>query len=159
MPGRSPSLNAASRPKGTPVSETKKSEGFSAEERAAMKERAKELKSASKNADAESEVLAKIAEMPDADRAIAERIHDIVKTTAPELTSRLWYGQPAYAKDGKVVLFFQAADKFGTRYSTLGFSDVANLDDGSMWPTSYAIAKLTKADEATVAGLVKRAAG
>lgn len=135
---------------------------FTEEERAAMKERAKELKANARRgakADTESEVLAKIAEMADADRELAERIHAIVKESAPSLTSKLWYGQPAYAKDGKVVLFFQAASKFDTRYSTLGFSDVASIDDGTMWPTAYGLTALTAADEAAIAALVKRAVG
>jgi uncharacterized protein YdhG (YjbR/CyaY superfamily) len=116
---------------------SKKVEGFSNEERAAMKARSRELKA--DKADGESEVLAKIAEMPESDRVMAERIHAIVKTTAPELSSRTWYGMPAYANDGKVVCFFKAAHKFKSRYATLGFSDNANLDDGGMWPTDYAL--------------------
>jgi uncharacterized protein YdhG (YjbR/CyaY superfamily) len=127
--------------------------GFTAEERAAMKERARELKSAG----AESEVLAKIAELPEPDRSLAERIHALVKAAAPDLAPRTWYGMPAYAKDGKVVCFFQSALKFKTRYATLGFSDQANLDDGAMWPTSYALTKLTKADEKRITALVKQA--
>lgn len=133
------------------------------EERAAMKERAKEVKSAKRStkagpADAEAEVLAKISEFDDADRRLAELIHAIVRTNAPHLTSRLWYGQPAYAKDGKVLCFFQPAAKFKTRYATLGFSDVAALDDGSMWPASFALTELSAADEKRVAELVKQAA-
>jgi uncharacterized protein YdhG (YjbR/CyaY superfamily) len=127
--------------------------GFSAEERAAMRERAKELKSAG----GEKEVLAKIAEMPKADRDMAERLHAIVKATAPELTSRTWYGMPAYAKDDKVVCFFKSAAKFKSRYATLGFSDKANLDDGAMWPTDFALKKLTTAEEKKIAALVKKA--
>ena len=127
--------------------------GFTAEEKAAMKERARELKSAG----GESEVLEKIAEMPESDRAIAERIHAIVRATAPELAPRTWYGMPAYAKDGKVVCFFQSGSKFKTRYATLGFSDKANLDDGAMWPTAFALKKLTAAEEKKIAALVKRA--
>ena len=130
-----------------------KKKGFSAEERAAMRERAKELKSAG----GEKEVLAKIAEMPRADRDMAERIHGIVKTTAPELTARTWYGMPAYSKDDKVVCFFQSAAKFKSRYATLGFSDRANLDDGAMWPTDFALKKLTAAEEKKIAALVKKA--
>lgn len=140
---------------------TKTTEGFTAEERAAMKERAKEVRASRRGTrakvDTESEVLAKIAEFAPADRALAERIHAIVKANAPELTPKLWYGQPAYAQDGKVVLFFQPSDKFKTRYSTLGFSDLANLDDGDLWPNAYALTKPTKADEARIAELVKRA--
>ena len=134
---------------------------FSDDERDAMKERAKEQKAEAKraaDADTEAEVLAKIAEMVESDQAIGERIHALVKANAPELTARLWYGQPAYAKDGKVVLFFQAAQKFKTRYATLGFSDEARLDDGTMWPTSFALKMLTAADEARIGALVKQAA-
>jgi len=127
--------------------------GFTAEEKAAMKERARELKSAG----GEREVLEKIAEMPEADRAMAEQIHAIVKATAPELSPRTWYGMPAYAKDDKVVCFFQSGQKFKSRYATLGFSDKANLDDGSMWPTSYALTKLTAAEEKRIAALVRQA--
>ena len=126
---------------------------FTAEEKAAMKERAKELKSEA----AESDVLAKIAEMPEPDRAMAERIHAVVKASAPELSPRTWYGMPAYAKGGKVVCFFQSAEKFKSRYATFGFSDEAKLDDGSMWPTSYALKKLTGAQEKQIAALVKKA--
>jgi uncharacterized protein YdhG (YjbR/CyaY superfamily) len=136
--------------------------GFTDEERAAMKERSKELKAEARGArakaDGESDVVAKIAEMPDADRALAERLHAIVKASAPELAPKTWYGMPAYAKNGKVVCFFQSADKFGSRYATLGFSDQANLDDGAMWPTSYAVKELTEAAEAKIAALVKQAA-
>jgi uncharacterized protein YdhG (YjbR/CyaY superfamily) len=136
---------------------TGKSKGFSAEEKAAMRERAKELKAEATQADAEKAVLAKIAEMPDSDRVMAERIHAIVKAKAPGLAAKLWYGMPAYAKDGKNVCFFQAADKFKSRYATLGFDEGANLDEGSMWPTSWAITKLTAADEAKIAELVTKA--
>ncbi|MER6126889.1 DUF1801 domain-containing protein [Streptomyces sp. NPDC001795] len=137
--------------------------GFTVEERAAMKERAQEAKTArrrSTKADGESEVLAKIAEMEAGDRALAERIHAVVTAAAPGLASKLWYGMPAYAKDGKVVCFFQCAAKFKTRYSTLGFSDLANLDEGAMWPTSYALTgELTAGDEARISELVKRSVG
>ncbi|MGD0198545.1 MAG: DUF1801 domain-containing protein [Solirubrobacteraceae bacterium] len=134
------------------------SAGFTAEERAAMKERSRELKSArTGKADGESEVLAKIAEMPDGDRVMAERIHAIVKATAPALSPRTWYGMPAYAKDGKVVCFFKSAHKFKTRYATLGFSDAAKLDDGAMWPTDFALTKLTAADERRISALVTQA--
>jgi uncharacterized protein YdhG (YjbR/CyaY superfamily) len=136
---------------------TGKSKGFSAEEKAAMRERAKELKAEASQADAEKAVLAKIAEMPDSDRVIAERIHAIVKAKAPGLAPKLWYGMPAYAKDGKNVCFFQAADKFKSRYATIGFDEGANLDEGSMWATSWAITKLTAADEARIAELVTKA--
>ena len=136
--------------------------GFTDEEQAAMKERAHELKAERRGggkgrADGESDVLAKIAEMPKADREMAERLHAIVKAGAPDLSPRTWYGMPAYAKDGKVVCFFQSADKFKARYATFGFNDVANLDDGTMWPTSFALKDLTAADEATIAALVRRA--
>lgn len=134
-----------------------KSESFSAEERAAMKERAKEQKAAATKAEALADVLAKFAEMPANERAIAERIHAIVAENAPQLDARTWYGQPAYALDGTVVCFFQPASKFNTRYSTLGFSDAAKLDDGSMWSSAFAISALSAADEKTIAGLVKRA--
>jgi uncharacterized protein YdhG (YjbR/CyaY superfamily) len=127
------------------------------EERAAIQERAKELKAGAKKADGERDLLAKIAEMPEADRAMAERIHAIVKATAPGLTSRTWYGMPAYAKDGKVLCFFQAADKFKSRYATFGFDESANLDDGAMWPTAYALTQLTAAEENRIAELVKKA--
>src|ERR671915_1301555 len=135
----------------------KKSEGFTAEERAAMKERARELKAEAQRADGESAVLAKIAEMQGPDRAMAERLHEIVKASAPGLSPKTWYGMPAYAKEGKVVCFFQSADKFKSRYATLGFSDEANLDEGAMWPTYFALKKLTAAEEAKVVALVKKA--
>ena len=138
----------------------KKSEGFTAEERAAMRERAKELKAEAQKADGERAVLAKIAEMPETDRAMAERLHEIVKASAPELSPKTWYGMPAYAnKDGKVVCFFQSAQKFNARYATFGFSDKANLDEGAMWPTSFALKELTAGEEARIGALVKRAAG
>ena len=143
----------------------KTSKVFTDEERSAMKERAKEQKAAARRgprageADGESEVLAKIAEMPGPDRAMAERLHAIVSETAPHLVPRTWYGMPAYTRDGKVVCFFKNAAKFGTRYATFGFEEAAQLDEGTMWPTSYAITRLTKADEARIAALVKQAAG
>jgi uncharacterized protein YdhG (YjbR/CyaY superfamily) len=135
--------------------------GFTAEEKEAMKERAKELKAAKRGAkvDPEVDLLAKIAEMPDADRDMAERIHAIVKAHGPALTPKLWYGMPAYAKDGKIICFFQPAAKFKARYATLGFNDDATLDDGTMWPTSWALTELTAAGEAQIAELVKKAAG
>jgi hypothetical protein len=137
---------------------TKKDKGFSAEEKAAMKERAKEMKAEAAKADGESDALAKINEMPEPERAMAKRLHEIIKTNAPNLTAKTWYGQPAYAnKDGKVVCFFQSAQKFNTRYATLGFSEDAKLDEGSMWATSYALKELTAADEAKIAALVKKA--
>jgi uncharacterized protein YdhG (YjbR/CyaY superfamily) len=135
----------------------KKSRGFTAEERAAMKERARELKAAANEADAERAVLEKIAEMPEPDRVIGERFHAIVRASAPSLSPRLWYGMPAYTKDGKVVCFFQSADKFKSRYATFGFNDDANLDEGNMWPTSFALTRLTVADEKKIAALVKKA--
>jgi uncharacterized protein YdhG (YjbR/CyaY superfamily) len=139
--------------------------GFSDEERAAMRERARELKAEARRgsragkADGERDVLAKIAEMPDSDRAMAQRIHEIVKSCAPTLTPKTWYGMPAYAKDGKVVCFFQGADKFKARYATFGFNDEANLDEGAMWPTSFALKALTAAEEATIGVLVEKAVG
>jgi len=135
-----------------------RSDGFSAEERAAMRERARELKAAQNKEEAEREVLAKIAEMPKSDRALAERIHAIVKANAPALSSRTWYGMPAYTKNDKIVCFFKSADKFKSRYATLGFEEAAKLDDGDMWPTSYALTKLTPADEKKIGAMVKRAA-
>jgi uncharacterized protein YdhG (YjbR/CyaY superfamily) len=136
----------------------KKSKGFTDEERAAMKERAQELKAAARKADGESAVLAKIAEMPKPDRAMAKRLHAIIKASAPALSPKTWYGMPAYAKDDKVVCFFQSAQKFKSRYATLGFSDEANLDQGAMWPTSFALKKLTAAEEAKIGKLVMKAA-
>jgi uncharacterized protein YdhG (YjbR/CyaY superfamily) len=141
----------------------KKFEGFTDEERGAMKERAQELKAAArrgprgKKADEESAVLAKIAEMPEPDRAMAERLHAVIKASAPALSPKLWYGMPAYAKDGKVVCFFQSAQKFNTRYATFGFNDTASLDEGTMWPTAFAVTELTAADEARIGALVKKA--
>ena len=137
----------------------KKSEGFTAEERAAMRERAREQKAQAQKADGERDVLAKIAEMQGPDRAMAERLHEIVKASAPELSPRTWYGMPAYARDGKVVCFFQSAEKFNTRYATFNFSDKANLDEGAMWPTTFALKELTAAEEARIGELVKRAVG
>ncbi len=138
-------------------------EGFTGEERAAMKERAKELKAATRRgpradkADEESAVLAKIAEMPEPDRAMAERLHAIIKASAPALSPRTWYGMPAYAKDGNVVCFFQSAHKFKARYATFGFSDKANLDEGTLWPVAFALKALTAADELRIAALVRKA--
>ena len=137
--------------------------GFTDEERVAMKERAQELKGEArrgpraKKADGEGDVLAKIAEMPEPDRAMAERLHAIIKASAPALSPRTWYGMPAYAKDGNVVCFFQSAQKFKTRYATFGFSDKANLDEGAMWPTTFALKELTSAEEARIGALVKKA--
>ncbi len=139
----------------------KKSKGFTDEERDAMKERAKELKAearANKNKmEGESDVLAKIAEMPEPERVMAKRLHEIIKASTPVLSPKTWYGMPAYAKDGKIVCFFQCAQKFNTRYATLGFSDTANLDEGSMWPTSFALTELTAVEEARISALVKKA--
>ena len=141
----------------------KASKGFTDEERAAMKERARELKTTARRgaragtADGESDVLAKIAELPQPDRALAERLHVLIKASAPALSPRTWYGMPAYAKDGGVVCFFQSAQKFKSRYATLGFSDKANLDDGEMWPTSFALKELTAAEEARIGALVRQA--
>ena len=134
-----------------------KSQTFTAEERAAMRARAQELKAEARRADGEKTLLAAVAEMPEPDRSMAKRLHAIVKASAPALSPKTWYGMPAYAKDGKVVCFFQSADKFNSRYATFGFSDEANLDDGTMWPTSFALTKLTAADEARIGTLVKKA--
>ena len=134
-----------------------KSPTFSPEEKAAMKERAREQKAAAEQADGESAVLAKIAEMTGSDRAMAERLHAVITSAVPTLTSKPWYGMPAYARDGKTICFFQAASKFKTRYATLGFSDEAKLDEGSMWPNAYALTKLTATDEAKIVALVKKA--
>jgi uncharacterized protein YdhG (YjbR/CyaY superfamily) len=151
-----------------PVAKARKAaeadERFSDEEKAAMQERAQELKSArrgsrGKKPDGESDVLAKIAEMEDADRSIAERLHEIIKASAPELAPRTWYGMPAYAKDGKVVCFFQGAQKFKTRYATLGFSDEAKLDEGDIWPSAFAVTALSPGVEERIRELVKKAVG
>ena len=142
---------------------TNKSKGFTDDERAAMKERAQELKADARRgprahqADGESDVLAKIAEMPEPDRAMANRLHALIKVSAPALSPKTWYGMPAYAKDGKVVCFFQGAQKFRSRYATFGFSDAANLDEGAMWPTSFALKELTAAEETRISALVKKA--
>jgi uncharacterized protein YdhG (YjbR/CyaY superfamily) len=136
-----------------------KREGFSKEERAAMKERARELKASATRAEEERDLHEKIAELPESDRLLAERLHAIITASAPDLAPKTWYGMPAYARDGKIVCFFQAASKFKTRYGTLGFNDSANLDDGSMWPTAYALTELTPADEKRIGELVKKAVG
>ena len=136
---------------------TKATESFTAEEREAMKERAREAKAASSKADGLNDLLAKIAEMPEPDRSMAERVHAIVVAAAPDLAPRTWYGMPAYAKDGKTICFFQAASKFKVRYSTFGFQPDAMVDDGSMWPVAYALTELAAADEARIAELVKKA--
>jgi len=141
----------------------KKFKGFTDEERVAMKERIQELKAATRRgpradkADGESAVLAKIAEMPGPDRTMGKRLHAIIRASAPALSPRLWYGMPAYAKDGKVVCFFQSAQKFNTRYATFGFSDTANLDEGALWPVAFALKELTAAEEARISALVKKA--
>jgi uncharacterized protein YdhG (YjbR/CyaY superfamily) len=145
-----------------PAGRTEAVEAWTDDERAAMKERAHELKAArggrrAGKADGESEVLAKLAEMPEADRVIGTRLHEIIKASAPSLSPKTWYGMPAYARDGKVVCFFQSAHKFKSRYATLGFSDAANLDEGAMWPTSFALQELTAAEEAKIVALVQRA--
>ncbi len=142
-------------------STTAKSKGFTDEERAAMKERAQELKAEARRgadkAEGESAVLAKIAEMQGSERTMAKRLHAIIKASAPALSPKLWYGMPAYAKDGKVVCFFQSAQKFNTRYATFGFNDTANLDEGALWPTSFALKELTATEEARISALVKKA--
>ena len=145
-------MMAEKKPKPTP-----KKPSFTAEERAAMRERARELKAEAAGVAGEKDVLAKIAEMPPSDRKIAKRLHQLVKAAAPDLAPRTWYGMPAYARDGKVVCFFQSSHRFKTRYSTFGFSDRARLDKGAMWPTSYALTELTAADEAKITRLVKQA--
>ena len=149
---------------GSTTATGKKSKGFTDEERAAMKERAEELKAEARRgtrpnkADGESDLLAKIAEMQGPDRVMATQIHAIIKASAPSLSPRTWYGMPAYTRDGKVVCFFQSAQKFNTRYATLGFNDTANLDEGAMWPTAFALKELTAAEEAKIGALVKKAA-
>jgi len=152
----SPKKGAQKSAKST-AAKDKTSTGFTDEERAAMKERAKELKAEADKADGESTLLAKIAEMPEPDRAMAKRLHALIKANAPALSPKTWYGMPAYAKDGKVVCFFQSAQKFKSRYATFGFSDEANLDEGAMWPTSFALKELTAAEEARIGALVKKA--
>jgi uncharacterized protein YdhG (YjbR/CyaY superfamily) len=157
MVERKTAKKSAQRSKKRTTATGKKSKGFTAEERAAMKERAQELKAEAEKADGESALLAKVAEMPGPDRALAKRLHELIKASAPDLSPKTWYGMPAYAKDGKVVCFFQSADKFKSRYATFGFSDEANLDKGAMWPTSFALKELTAAEEAKIVALVKKA--
>jgi uncharacterized protein YdhG (YjbR/CyaY superfamily) len=158
-----PAMNDTNKPAKSTAATGKTFEGFTDDERAAMKEHAQELKTAARRgksaakADGESDVLAKIAEMQESDRVIGERLHAVIKASAPALSPKLWYGMPAYAKDGKVVCFFQSAQKFNARYPTFGFNDTANLDQGTMWPTAFALTKLTAADEARIAELVKKA--
>jgi uncharacterized protein YdhG (YjbR/CyaY superfamily) len=151
----SPKKDAQKSAKSTTATD-KKSKGFTDDERAAMKERARELKAEGK-ADGESEVLAKIAEMPEPDRALARRLHAIIKASAPSLSPKTWYGMPAYARDGKVVCYFQNAQKFKSRYATFGFSDTANLDEGALWPVAFALKELTATEEARIIALVKKA--
>jgi uncharacterized protein YdhG (YjbR/CyaY superfamily) len=163
MAGRKPAKKATQKSTKSTTAIGKTFKGFTDEERAAMRERAQELKAAARRgpradkADGESAVLAKIAEMPGPDRAMGERLHAVIKASAPALSPRLWYGMPAYAKDGKVVCFFQSAQKFNTRYATFGFSDAANLDEGAVWPTAFALTELTAAEEAKIGALVKKA--
>jgi uncharacterized protein YdhG (YjbR/CyaY superfamily) len=163
MAERKPAKKATQQSAKSTTAIDKKSKGFTDEERAAMKERAQELKAEARRgpradkADGESDVLAKIAAMPEPDRAMAERLHAIIKASAPALSPKTWYGMPAYAKDGKVVCFFQSAHKFKSRYATFGFNDKANLDEGGMWPTSFALKELTAAEEARIGALVKKA--
>jgi uncharacterized protein YdhG (YjbR/CyaY superfamily) len=163
VPERKPAKKDTQRSAKSTTATKEKSKGFTDDERAAMKERAQELKkgarASKKKADGESDVLAKIAEMQEPDRAMAERLHAIIKTSAPDLSPKTWYGMPAYAKGGKVVCFFQSAEKFKSRYATLGFSDEANLDEGAMWPTSFALNELTAAEEGRIVALVKKAVG
>ncbi|MEV0391225.1 DUF1801 domain-containing protein [Nonomuraea sp. NPDC050643] len=157
-------MNATPKAGRSTTTAAKKFDGFSDEERAAMKEHAQELKTAARRgprtagADGERDVLAKIADMDEKDRHLAERIHAVITAGAPALSPKLWYGMPAYAKDGKVVCFFQSAAKFKARYATLGFNDPANLDDGTMWPTAFALTELTPEDEERIGALVRRAA-
>ena len=165
MAERNPAMNDTQKSAQSATASDEKFQGLTNEERAAMKARTRELKTearrgsrAGKAADGEGDVLAKIAEMPESDRVMAERIHAVIKASAPDLAPKTWYGMPAYAKDGKVVCFFQAADKFKSRYATFGFDVTANLDDGTMWPTAFALTELTAADEARIAALVKKAA-
>jgi hypothetical protein len=157
-------MNDTQKPAKSATASRKTSGAFTDEERAAMKDHAQEVKTAARRGpraakeDGESDVLAKIAEMTEPDRAMAERLHAIIKASAPALSPRTWYGMPAYAKDGKIVCFFQPAQKFKSRYSTLGFNDAANLDEGAMWPVAYALTELTAADEARIGALVQKAA-
>ncbi len=151
-------MKTKQKPAKSTTAKEKRYEGFTEEERAAMQERVKEQKVAARRADEESAVLEKIAELPESDRAMARRLHAIIKASAPDLSPTTWYGMPAYTKNGKVVCHFQSAQKFKTRYATLGFSDAAHLDEGNMWPNAYALTKLTAADEARIGALVKKAA-
>ena len=161
MAERKPAKRSTQKPAKDTTASGETSKGFTDEERAAMKERARELKAEARRGtrtkDGESDVLAKIAEMQAPDRALAERLHAIVTASAPDLSPKTWYGMPAYARDGKVVCYFQSAQRFKSRYATFGFSDQANLDEGAMWPTAFALKELTAADEARIGALVKRA--
>ena len=157
MAERKPSKKGTQKSAKRTTARGKASKGFSAEERAAMKERAQELKAEANKADGETALLAKIAEMQGPDRAMAKRLHAIIKASAPALSPKTWYGMPAYANDGKVVCYFQSAQKFNSRYATFGFSDEASLDEGAMWPTSFALKKLTAAEEEMISALVKKA--
>jgi uncharacterized protein YdhG (YjbR/CyaY superfamily) len=161
MAERKPATKGAPKSARSTAVTREKTEGFTEEERAAMRERVQELKAGPRagKADGEGAVLAKIAAMPASDRALGERLHTIIKSSAPALSPKTWYGMPAYAKDGQVVCFFQGAQKFKTRYATLGFTDKANLDEGRMWPTAFALKELTAAEEARIGALVKKAAG
>ncbi len=150
-------MKTKQKPAKSTTAKEKRYEGFTEEEKAAMQERVKEQKVAARRADEESAVLEKIAELPESDRAMARRLHAIIKASAPDLSPTTWYGMPAYTKNGKVVCHFQSAQKFKTRYATLGFSDAAHLDEGNMWPNAYALTKLTAADEARIGALVKKA--
>ena len=162
MADRKPGTKATQKAAKSTTAIGKTSKGFTDEERSAIKERVQELKASARGpradkADGESDVLAKIAAMQEPDRAMAKRLHAIIKASAPALSPKTWYGMPAYAKDGKAVCFFKSAQKFNTRYATLGFSDTANLDEGAMWPTSFALTELTAAEEARISALVKKA--
>src|ERR1700674_2187501 len=156
--GRRPPMKAKQKPAKSATATKKRYEGFTDDEKAAMQNRVQEMKVAKGKADGESALLAKIAEMPESDRSMAKRLHAVIKATAPALSPTTWYGMPAYTKDGKVVCFFQSAQKFKSRYATFGFSDAANLDEGAMWPTAFALKQLTAAEEARIGALVKRAA-
>ena len=158
MAGRKKAVSSTTKSAKTTTATKKRYEGFTDEEKAAMMDRVQEQKIAALKAEGESAVLAKIAEMREPDRAMGKRLHAIIKASAPALSPTTWYGMPAYAKDGKVVCFFQNAQKFKTRYATLGFSDQANLDEGAVWPVAYALTRLTAADEARIGALVKKAA-
>src|SRR5713226_5741736 len=157
MAERKPGTKATQKSAKSTTAIKKRFDGFTDEERGAMKDRVQEMKVAADKADGESAVLAKIAELPEQDRALGKRLHTIIKASAPALSPRLWYGMPAYAKDGKIVCHFQSAQKFKTRYATLGFSDAANLDEGAMWPVAFALTKFTAAEEARLGALVKKA--